>query len=185
MTPLDLSAYRIHLRCSAPVDPHGAEPEEAAFDRWQIELHLLDDDGDATTVLTALAFRLRPDSETDLIEAADAQVDMHFLDRVCIDGLTEHGDIAKSVREALDDDGSFDVLVIGRFAPSPAPPLHHGLLGRAVMDRLAGPGCICFFEAVPEAPDLWASSVGAVRVDSLDAATSARVLPPYPLAEIH
>ena len=111
----DFSPYRLRFTCVVPLDRRWVEPDEDAFDGFDVDLRRFDSDagGDAT-VATAIAYRIRADSAADLPDAAAAEPDSELLEQVCTEALDEEGEVVPEIAAALSDLVLFDVLVIDR-----------------------------------------------------------------------
>lgn len=181
----DLSDYRLALRASVPLDRRWRDPDEGAFERWEVTLQRHGLDGEAHPVASAVVFRVRWDSGEDLIDAADAQGDSEFVDIVCAEALNEFGEVHDFVQRALPDAVATEVFVVGRVeAVAAGAALPFGLLGRGILEVLGRVGGLFFFESMPTYPDIWSRSVGAVRAGDFEVASSDFVLPEFPLSPL-
>ncbi|MEQ1501918.1 MAG: hypothetical protein ABMB14_06790 [Myxococcota bacterium] len=180
----DCSRYSLRFVSVVPLDRGRAELDEAAFDRFDIELLTHDDEGEQVVVATAVAFRLKFDSGEDFILAADAEPDSRLLEQVCLRALAVGGGLRDTLDAAVVDPVS-EVMVLDRIRfqeHSGDEALLRGMLARGVLDHLAPPFTALFLP--PEHADLWDQSVGAVEVAGFVIACSVFQLPEFPFAGI-
>lgn len=179
----DFSAYRLRFTSVVPLDRRFVEPDEDAFDRYDVEmLRTAPDTGERLVVATAVAFRVRWESRENLVEAADAEPTSALLEDVCLHALDEDGDIVPKVAAALGDVMTVSTLVLDRIEFTHADddvPVLRGLLARGVLEHIGSVGAVLFLP-VRDA-DLWAQAAGARRAGRFVVASCDLQLPEFPI----
>ncbi len=184
----DFSQYRMRFTSVVPLDRRHAEPDEEAFDRFDVELLRLGDDevGEEVRVATAIAFRIRWEARSDLADAADSEPSSPLLEDVCLNALDESGEMSEKVLRAFDGVVvGTNVLVLDRIEFERAEddvPVLRGLLGRGVLEHLGGVGTLMFLPEDDAA--VWKQAVGARRAGRFVVASADLVLPEFPIGVV-